>query len=112
MAESKNDCQPSVGIDSTDRIWLTTNVDKLGSGPCELFGFAKGEFKTVPVEEFQNFKLGLPFYCDSDVIPFAWVKVRQAVMKDGIPGVELQNHVWLPVTCNDESLLRRYTVHP
>ena len=111
LAESKNDCQPSVGIDSTDRIWLTTNVDKLGSGPCELFGFGKGEFKTMPVEKFQNFKLGLPFYCDSDVMPFAWVKVCQAVMQDGIPGVELQNHVLLPVTRNDESLFHRYTVH-
>ena len=45
-------------------------------------------------------------------MPFAWVKVCQAVLQDGIPGVELQNHVWLPVTRNDESLFHRYTVHP
>ena len=36
--------------------------------------------------------------------------VCQAVMQDGIPGVELQNHALLPVTGNDESLLHRYTV--
>ena len=113
-----------MGVDSTGRIWLTTNVEKLNIGPCELFGFGKGEFKTVLVAEFQGFKLGLPFYCDSDMMPLVWVKrvpvgkhmvplasaVCQAVMQDGIPGVELQNHVLLPVTRNDESLLHRYTV--
>ena len=37
--------------------------------------------------------------------------VCQAVMKDGIPGVELQNHRLFPVTRNDESMFHRYTVH-
>ena len=91
---------------------------------CELFGFGKGEFKTMLVAEFHDFKLGLPFYCDSDIMPLAWVKrvtvgkhsmplasaVCQAVMQDGIPGVELENHVLLPVTGNDESRLHRHTV--
>ena len=124
LAESKKDGQPSLGVDSTGRIWLTTNAEKLCIGPCELFGFGKGEFKSVPVAQFKDFKLGLPFYCDSDVMPIAWVKqapvgkhlmplasaVCQAVMQDGIPGVELQNHVLLPVTRNDESPFHRYTV--
>ena len=72
QAEGKKPGQPTINIDGTGRIWLSlnpTDKHKVEIGPCELFGFWKGDFTVIPLAQLKDLKSGLPFILASGVVP-------------------------------------------
>ena len=119
--------KPTVQVDNTGRVFLSTaTAGKECFGPCELFGFGKGSFETVPVLELSNFDTGVPFMFLSDLTPIVWVRngnvkslvtlcsaLCTAVVDDGVPDVGVQNHTLENRKKDDGSnVFHRYTIKP
>ena len=129
VAVIKRDGQPEVSIDGDGNLWLSTGtLDTLALQPMELLGFGKGEFKTVAESEMTTWTSGLLFKVVTDVQPMAMVTrcgyetsktlsnlasiVFDTEVHQGIPNVELQNHVLTPMPASaGETHFNRFLVN-
>ena len=127
VAEGRRPGQPDVKLDKDGHMWICVNqsdADTVNLQACELLGFGKGEFKTMAPTELETWNKGIPFMFKSDVDLIVLVnkdtgnknlmEIASAVcrteVEDGIPNVDLQNHIMSPMQRRDENLFHRYTI--